>query len=232
MGISRARGVLGMGVSAAVWAAVAFRPTALAEEARPIDPEPVAVPREGPVADALRAVQARLEEAAPGLDPEARAELATVIVLESDEAHLDPLLVLAVIEVESGFDVAALSGAGAIGLMQLRGPTLRRELERQGLEGDPRDPVTNVRAGVRYLRRLMLAFPREDVALMAYNAGPNRILGYLRAGEIPERFHVYPRRVNAVLRRLRRGPTPHPVTAVTAAREPAMARGAVAALEN
>ena len=39
---------------------------------------------------------------------------------------------------------------------------------------------------------------------MAYNAGPNRILGYLREGEIPERFHAYPRRVKAVHRTLRR----------------------------
>jgi soluble lytic murein transglycosylase-like protein len=91
-----------------------------------------------------------------------------------------------------------------MGLMQLRGPTLRGELSRHGLGGDPADPVVNVRAGVRYLRRLFDAFPREDVALMAYNAGPNRILGYLREGEIPERFHSYPRRVKAVLHRLQR----------------------------
>jgi hypothetical protein len=39
---------------------------------------------------------------------------------------------------------------------------------------------------------------------MAYNAGPNRILGYLREGEIPERFFAYPRRVKAELKRLRR----------------------------
>jgi soluble lytic murein transglycosylase-like protein len=88
--------------------------------------------------------------------------------------------------------------------MQLREPTLRRELERHGLEGDPHDPVTNVQAGVRYLRRLLDAFGREEVALMAYNAGPNRILGYLREGEIPQRFHAYPRRVRAEVRRLRR----------------------------
>ncbi len=39
---------------------------------------------------------------------------------------------------------------------------------------------------------------------MAYNAGPNRILAYLREGEVPERFHAYPRRVRTELRRLRR----------------------------
>jgi hypothetical protein len=38
---------------------------------------------------------------------------------------------------------------------------------------------------------------------MAYNAGPNRILGHLENGEIPQRFHEYPRRVNQELSRLR-----------------------------
>ena len=89
--------------------------------------------------------------------------------------------------------------------MQLRGPTLRQEMERSGLAPaiDPLDPVANVRAGIRYLRRLLRAFGSMDVALMAYNAGPNRIGSYRRAGEIPERFYVYPRRIRGELERLR-----------------------------
>ncbi len=142
-----------------------------------------------------------------GIDAFERRLLARTIVSEAVGAGIDPLLVLAVIEVESSFDRDALSDRGAMGLMQLRAPTLRRELERAGLEPDfPNDPVANVQAGIRYLRRLLDAFGRDDVALMAYNAGPNRILGYLRGGEIPSRFHVYPRRVKAELRRLRRAP--------------------------
>jgi soluble lytic murein transglycosylase-like protein len=198
----RARGMLGIGVSAVVWAAVAVFPTPLAPE----EPQAAHSPLEGRLAEALHDVHARLAAAAPGLGPDARLEIAEVIVLEADRAQLDPLLVLAVIEVESSFDAGARSGAGAIGLMQLLEPTLRSELARHGLEGDPEDPVTNVRAGVRYLRRLMDAFPRHDQALMAYNAGPGRILGYIREGGIPERFHVYPRRVNAALRRIRNAP--------------------------
>jgi soluble lytic murein transglycosylase-like protein len=63
--------------------------------------------------------------------------------------------------------------------------------------------VTNVRAGVRYLRRLVDAFGDLDVALMAYNAGPNRIGGHLRRGGIPERYFSYPRKVSRELDRLR-----------------------------
>jgi soluble lytic murein transglycosylase-like protein len=88
--------------------------------------------------------------------------------------------------------------------MQLLEPTMQSELKRWKLPpSDPRDPVANVQAGVRYLRRLVDAFGDMNVALMAYNAGPNRIRGHLRAGEIPERFHVYPQRVNRELGRLR-----------------------------
>ncbi len=206
----RARCMLGIGVSAVMWAVVGMFPTPLALD----EPQAGDSPLEGRLAGALHDVHARLAAAAPGLVPEARREIAEVIVLESDRAQIDPMLVLAVIEVESSFDAAARSGAGAIGLMQLLEPTLRSELARHGLEGDPEDPVANVRAGVRYLRRLMDAFPRHDQALMAYNAGPGRILGYIREGEIPARFHVYPRRVNAALRRMRNAPPRAPTVSV------------------
>jgi hypothetical protein len=148
----------------------------------------------------------RLALEMPGLEEPARRELARAIVGEAAAARIDPLLVLAVIEVESSFEADARSHRGAAGLMQLREATFDRELERSGLPAaEPHEPVANVRAGVRYLRRLLDAFGREEVALMAYNAGPNRILGYLRdEGGIPERFEVYPRRVRAEHRRLRR----------------------------
>ena len=133
-----------------------------------------------------------------------RRRLAQAIITEAERASLDPLLVLALIHVESSFDPQAVSEAGALGLMQLLEPTMRRELERSGLAAaDPHDPVANVRAGVRYLRRLIDAFGGVDNALMAYNAGPNRIRGHMRRGPIPSRFHVYPQRVRGELERLR-----------------------------
>jgi soluble lytic murein transglycosylase-like protein len=150
-------------------------------------------------------VRNHLASRIPGLSEDDRARLAATIVAEAELAGLDPLFVLALIEVESGYDPGALSVRGAQGLMQLRPSTLRREAVRFGLPGsDPVDPVLNVVAGVRYYRRLLEIFKRNDLALMAYNAGPNRISGYLRAGAIPERFRAYPRRVNTELRRLRK----------------------------
>jgi soluble lytic murein transglycosylase-like protein/rubrerythrin len=151
-----------------------------------------------------RRIRAEVARRMRGYDSSMHARVARTILVESRAAELDPLLVLAVIHVESAFDPDAFSRAGAVGLMQLLEPTLRAELERAGISpGDPCDPVVNVQAGVLYLRRLVRTFGHLDVALMAYNAGPNRILGHLQKGEIPQRFHEYPRRVNEELSRLR-----------------------------
>jgi hypothetical protein len=153
----------------------------------------------------LLLVGAQLETRMESMSSLDRARLAAAIVDEAGAAELDPLFVLAMIQVESGFDPEALSVRGAVGLMQLIPSTLHREAARSRLDaGDPADPVLNVRAGVRYYRRLLTGFRTPELALMAYNAGPQRILGHLRAGGIPERFRDYPRRVFHQVRRLQR----------------------------
>jgi soluble lytic murein transglycosylase-like protein len=141
----------------------------------------------------------------PGLDPALHEDLARAILTEAEAARLDPLLVLAVIEIESGYDPAAVSGAGALGLMQLLPGTLRREAAGLGLAGsDQSHPVANVRAGVRYLRRCLDSYPDRSLALMAYNAGPNRLYGWIQAGKVPSEVQGYARRVLAEHRRLQR----------------------------
>jgi hypothetical protein len=206
-----ARGLAGATIAVGVFAGALVLSAPLGEGPRVLDitdhvPVPcVDAPCEPGPAGLVERVDDELLAKIPQLEGFERRMLARTIVVEAAGAQIDPLLVLALIEVESSFDPAALSERGAMGLMQLREPTLRRELERAGLDPVyPFDPVSNVRAGVRYLRRLLDAFGREEVALMAYNAGPNRIMSYLREGEIPERFHVYPRKVKSEVRRLRR----------------------------
>ncbi len=153
----------------------------------------------------LSTVEAQVAARMPGHDRALRRQVARAIYNESMQTKLDPLLVLALIHVESSFNPRVVSSAGAMGLMQLREATLRSELERSGLgSADPHDPVANVRAGIRYLRRLMDAFGNNiDLALMAYNAGPNRIRTHARAGAIPARFRVYPRRIRGELAKFR-----------------------------
>ena len=82
---------------------------------------------------------------------------------------VDPLLVHAVISVESAHRPDAVSPAGARGLMQLM-PGTARDL---GV-ADPFDPAANVEAGVSYLRRLADEFGTV-LAIAAYNAGPGAV---------------------------------------------------------
>ena len=154
----------------------------------------------------LARLEGHFQARMPGLDAALHEDLARAILSESGAARLDPLLVLAVIQVESGYDPSAVSTAGAIGLMQLLPGTLQREAEGLGLvDSDPHDPVANVRAGVRYLRRCLDSYPDPDVALMAYNAGPNRLYGWIQAGgQVPAEVTGYARRVLAEHRRLSR----------------------------
>lgn len=96
----------------------------------------------------------------------------------AEKHNLDPLLVKAVIKVESDFEVEALSRKGAQGLMQLM-PQTARDLRVK----DVWDPHHNIEGGVRYLRKMIDKFNNNwSLALAAYNAGPNKVKEY---GGIP-----------------------------------------------
>ena len=164
-------------------------------------------------------VEDHLYEKMPAASQQVHESVARALVAEAEAVRLDPLLALAMIEVESGFDIDAASHAGARGLMQLLPATMQREAELLGLVGaSPEDPVANVRAGVRYLRRCLDAYPGHlDLALMSYNSGPNRVLVFLEDGEVPDWASAYPRRVEAALRRLRKAFGEEPPARVAAA---------------
>lgn len=216
---------------AALFGTLLLLPREARERARPIPPAEAelpscllgqACPDPGPSGWAAR-IEVLLEDRAPEMREGMRRRVARALVEEARAGGLDPLLVAAVIDVESGFDAGARSRRGARGLMQLRPSTMAGEAARHGMAaGDPHDPVANVRLGVRYLRRLLQAFGDEELALMAYNAGPNRIAALRRQGPIPARLRAYPERVQAEQARLRRRFGVEPALALADAPAPAI----------
>lgn len=156
-----------------------------------------------PTSSAAERVYAEVDRRTRTLDASLRARIAREILAEARRARLDPLLVVALIHVESSFDLDAVSRVGAAGLMQLRESTMADVAARSRLcSTDPLDPVANIQAGVRYLAALVQAFGDAELALMAYNAGPGRIRRYLRDGGVPERFRAYPRSIARELVRM------------------------------
>lgn len=84
---------------------------------------------------------------------------------------LDPALVKAVAQQESGLRQEARSHRGAVGVMQLMPKTARD----MGI--DPNDMRQNIRGGVGYLSQMMDTFGGDvSRALAAYNAGPGAVM--------------------------------------------------------
>ena len=95
------------------------------------------------------------------------------LIAAASQAHgVDPMLVKALIQVESGYRPKARSPKGAVGLMQIMPATAREYKVR-----NPFDPKANIEAGVKHLRSLLERFGRErtELALAAYNAGPGAV---------------------------------------------------------
>lgn len=104
-------------------------------------------------------------------------DYAPTIGAEAGSAGLDPYLVAAVINVESGFRSGAVSDAGAVGLMQIK-PSTARAVAAQADLPEHVDattllrPGTNIRVGTRYLGYLVRRYGgNSELALAAYNAG-------------------------------------------------------------
>lgn len=130
-------------------------------------------------------VQQVLADRAAGLPTELRKALARTIAEEAGRAGFDPLLILAVIDVESDFELGSISVRGARGLMQIRPATLAWLAEQAGVADLPaaleEDPTLDVRLGVRYLKSLKDRFGSLDKALFAYNLGPAKMLRTAKA---------------------------------------------------
>lgn|SRR3989338_378966 len=109
-------------------------------------------------------------------------DLSRTIVRLSRTYAIDPLLVLAIIKVESGFKPTARSHAGAIGLMQVMPIVIRAVGDEVSVysRDDLYDPYKNILLGIHYFTFLRDKY-RNNVqnALVAYNMGPTALDGLL-----------------------------------------------------
>jgi soluble lytic murein transglycosylase len=181
----------------ALWVSVRVEP--FAASLRPA-PEPAVVAETRP-AD-FDIIDVVLAQRAPDLGLTLRHQLGVAIAEEARRAGYDPLLILAIINVESDFDEEAVSPKGARGLMQIQPTTLYFLAQQHGLrlsrEEVATDPALQVRLGMND------RFGNLDLALMAYNAGPAKIRRALQSGEA-EVFRRYPALVRRDFRSFREG---------------------------
>ena len=106
--------------------------------------------------------------------------IANAICYASSQYQVDPLLITAVMETESGFCFDTFytpSSAGAIGLMQLMPDTAA------AIGVNPFDPLDNIIGGTSYLRTCLDDFSgygdyAVTYAVAAYNAGPQAVYQY------------------------------------------------------
>ena len=118
---------------------------------------------------------------ARGLDAVALAFPVGAIPDDTPLSETGRALAYAIARQESGFDRAARSGAGALGLLQLMPATAK---EVAGWLDIPyskdrltSDPGYNATLGARFLSRLLDRFDQSYVlAVAAYNAGPTRVI--------------------------------------------------------
>jgi soluble lytic murein transglycosylase-like protein len=97
-----------------------------------------------------------------------------LVTASAQRYGVDPALLHGLIQQESGFDPAATSSAGALGLTQMMPGTAAA----LGVS-DPLDPAQSIDGGARYLRQQLDAFGGDpSLALAAYNAGPGAVSRY------------------------------------------------------
>lgn len=100
----------------------------------------------------------------------------------SQKYSVNPRLIESVISAESGGNSAAVSPAGALGLMQLMPGTAAA----LGVT-DALDPAQNIEGGTKYLRQLIDKYDGSiPLALAAYNAGSGSVAKYGGIPPFPE----------------------------------------------
>ncbi|KFE69925.1 lytic transglycosylase domain-containing protein [Hyalangium minutum] len=145
---------------------------------------------------------------ASGLPLRQQRRVAVAIVREAQRNDIDPMLVIALIRCESSFNNYAVSGVGAMGLMQVMPDTGTYLADKAGFRlgrsTNLFDAETNIELGTAYLANLIQRFGNVEHALVAYNAGPGLAKKILAKRESRKKFIAgYPTKVVKEFRKLK-----------------------------
>lgn len=110
------------------------------------------------------------EKFSTNIDPDQYDQL----ILKASITHdVDFSLLKSIIKVESNFDCFAVSQKGAKGLMQI----MPQNFSFLNIR-NPFDPEQNIMGGALYFKQMLEKFNKIELALAAYNAGPNTVDKY------------------------------------------------------
>jgi soluble lytic murein transglycosylase len=136
-----------------------------------------------PTATEAKTLQAVLWSEARHLGSEIRESVGAAIARAERDHGIPALLIVSLIVQESGFDPTA-ENAGALGLLQLRPFVAKDYAARRGIrwngEATLLDPARNIQLASGYLGELIARFGSLDLALEAYNKGPELVKRQLR----------------------------------------------------
>lgn len=97
-------------------------------------------------------------------------EIKQNIIKQSKEMGIEPAIMLSIAKTESGFRQDAKGAGGHIGVFQLSGATAKR----MGL--NPYDLDDNIKGGIIYYKNMYEKFGSMELAVAAYNVGPDAIV--------------------------------------------------------
>jgi soluble lytic murein transglycosylase-like protein len=135
-------------------------------------------------------IRAAIDERFPGYPEAEKFTIARSILRWSHAYSIDPLLVAAIVDVESNFKPTASSSKDAQGLMQIRTPVgaliaKSLKIKYRGVS-TLRDIDTNIRMGVSFFAYLKKSYRSVKLALAAYNIGPGYVDSRRRIGLDPD----------------------------------------------
>ncbi|MEE3350396.1 MAG: transglycosylase SLT domain-containing protein [Candidatus Gastranaerophilaceae bacterium] len=100
------------------------------------------------------------------------AEVKQLIIKQSKEMGVEPAIMLSLAKTESGFRQDVKGASGNIGVFQLFPATAKK------MGYNAYDLNENIKAGITYYKNMYKTFGSTELAVAAYNSGPDAVKRY------------------------------------------------------